>query len=1153
MNIDFKKIDLLAGWTVFVVSATVYLLTIEPTASLWDCGEFISLACKLEIGHSPGAPFFMLVGNLFSQFAPDPALVAKSINAMSALMSAFTVLFLFWTITHLARRLLAGNRDSAKGLNGLQMFLITACGIIGALSYSFSDTFWFSAVEAEVYAFSSMLTSLVFWLILKWDENREKPHSDKWLILIAYIMGISIGVHLLNLLCIPAICLVYYFRKAEKPGLKNGTVAVLLSFGLIFLLMYSIVPGFTRVGGWFELFFVNKIGLPYNSGVFVYLAVLLAAIVWTIFETISQKADEKRARTALFLSFVLSGIFFTGSNPWIWVLFFAAGIIFTFRKKGLTIRTINLVSACLMVFLIGCSVYALVPIRSSANPPLNLNAPENIFSLKGYLNRDQYGQKPLVYGRTFASDIQRTADGTPLFKTKKEYSRIVKLSADEKDRYIVRDVVDDYRYTHTLFFPRMYSGESSHIRGYKRWGGVTDENVAPTMWQNIRYFLNYQVNFMYWRYFMWNFSGRQNDIQGDGGIMRGNWITGIPFIDNHILGLGSQKDIAPVVADNKGRNTYFMLPLLLGFLGIFYQLSRKKYGVQGFFVILALFFMTGPAIVFYINQTPYEPRERDYAYVGSFYAFCIWMGLGVAGVCELLGKFRKDKKMATITAVLASLVIPVWMGVQNWDDHDRSGRTIARDMAMNFLNCVEPGGIIFTFGDNDTYPLWYVQEVEGFRTDVRVANLAFLTTDWYVDQMRRRAYASGALPITWAKQQYSGDAATHAYVISRQQIENALKKSNVPRANYGLYYDTESFKDTLSLNRVLDNIKNGTSAPVNPFIKNAPVIPASVLSLDIDSAHVDWRGMNAKPTDKMHINLENKDLLNRNELMMLELVNSINDGNWGRPAYFAVTVDPDLFMNLQDHFSLEGIAYRLTPGQPSQPVNTSVAYDNFMHKFRWGGIDKDATVYLDEKNRGMITILRTYAVYLVDSLISEGKNDKASDVLDKCAALMPAQAVPYGMEGISMANAYYRLNEGDKASSLLESIDSRLKQDLYWFRRLNAQQITDSVYDVYNNLNQLLAVTSICLEYDPARYSANVGLLLDMARFFYVSGLSRLGDFILQESIHAALRAYCTQTSSGTPLRPYPGNDSLERDAVNRIVEMMKKYSPDLAEKYVEP
>lgn len=1156
MKTNFKKTDFFAGWALFVISATVYLFTAEPTASLWDCGEFIPLAYKLEIGHSPGAPFFMLVGNLFSQFTSNLALVAKSINIMSALLSAFTVLFLFWTITHLAKKMLADDQDSTKEINRFQIFLIMGCGAVGALAYMFSDTFWFSAVEAEVYAFSSMLTALGFWLILKWEENSKNPHSDRWIVLIAYIMGVSIGVHLLNLLCIPAIYLVYYFKKAEKPSLKNGIIVILFSFGLIFLLMYSIVPGFTKVGGWFELFFVNKIGLPYNGGVFVYLMVLVATIVWTLLETWRTNTNEKRVKTALFLSFMFSGIFFTGNNPWIWTLFFVGGIVFMFRKKGLNIQTINLISSCLMVFLIGCSVYVLVPIRSSANPPLNLNAPENIFSLRGYLNRDQYGQKPLIHGRTFASDVQRTADGNPVFKSKKEYSRIIKSAVDEKDKYIARDVVDDYHYTYTMLFPRMHSGEKNHVQGYKRWGGITDENVAPTMWQNIRYFLNYQVNFMYWRYFMWNFSGRQNDIQADGGITRGNWITGIPFIDNQVLGLGSRKDIASAVADNKGRNTYFMLPLLLGILGIFYQLNRKRDGTHGFFVIFTLFFMTGLAIVLYLNQTPYEPRERDYAYAGSFYAFCIWIGLGVAGVYKLLGKLLKNKEVTTITTVLVSLGIPVLMGVQNWDDHDRSGRTIARDMAMNFLNCVEPNGILFTFGDNDTYPLWYVQEVEGFRTDVRVTNLTFLVTDWYIDQMRRPAYESDALPISWMQQQYSGDAGTHAYVISRQQIENALQNSNISPVNYGLYYDVNSFKDTLSLKQVLNDIKNGTSTPANPFIGNARIIPSRILSLDIDSANIDWHSLNTKPTAHMYINLENKSTLNRSELMVLELINSINNDNWNRPIYFATTVDPNLFMNLQDNFSLEGIVYRVTPGRQSKSVNTEAMYDNFMHKFKWGGIDKDATVYLDEKNRSMITILRTYAAQFIDSLISEGKNDKAINVLDKCVSAMPQQAVPYGMEGISMAKAYYRLEKSDKAASLLDSIDCRAKQNLRWFCRLKPQQIADSVYDVYNNLDQLLAATSIYLEFDSDKYSENIGFLLENARLYYVSGLPYLGDFILQGSINSALKAYYAKKPFGEPIQIPSRNDSIEPSlelyVVNKILEMMKEYNPELLENYVE-
>lgn len=1149
MKTNFKKIDLLVGWAIFAVAATVYLSTIEPTASLWDCGEFIALAYKMEIGHSPGAPFFMLVGNLFSQFASNPALVAKSINIMSALMSAFTILFLFWTITHLTRKMLVANGDTMPKAEKTHIFLIMSCGAIGALAYTFSDTFWFSAVEAEVYAFSSMLTALVFWLILKWEDNSEKQDSDKWLVLIAYVMGVSIGVHLLNLLCIPAICLVYYFKKAEKPNFKNAVVTLFISFGLIFLLLYGIVPGFTKMGGWFELFFVNRIGLSYNSGVYVYLTLLLATIVWTLFETLTARVNEKRAKTAFWFSFLLSGIFFTGNNFWFWLLLLVAGIVIIFRRTVLNIRVINLVSSCLLVFLIGCSVYALVPIRSNANPPLDLNSPKDVFSLRGYLNRDQYGQKPLLHGRTFASDVARKRDGSAIFKSKKQYVRLIKSSASEKDRYIVREIVDEYNYTQTMFFPRMYSGEKAHVHGYKRWGGITDESKAPTMLENIRFFINYQVNFMYWRYFMWNFSGRQNDIQGDGGITRGNWITGIPFVDNYVLGLGSQKDIAPDVVDNKGRNTYFMLPLLLGLLGIFHQVNRKKRGIQDFLVIFVLFFMTGLAIVLYINQTPYEPRERDYAYAGSFYAFCIWIGLGVSGISKLLGKIVKNRKLSVVIATLACSVVPLQMAVQNWDDHDRSGRTIARDMAMNFLNCVEPGGIIFTFGDNDTYPLWYLQEVEGFRTDVRVTNLTFLTTDWYIDQMRRPAYKSEALPITWTREQYSGEAGSHAYIITKQQIEKTLRDNAISPIHYGLYYDTESFRDTVSLSQALEKIKTGTSVPKNPYIDNSQVLPARVLSLSVDSSRINWHNLNANPTESMHINLENRQVLNKSELMVLELINSINNDNWNRPLYFATTVAPNLFMNLEDNFSLEGIVYRVTPNGEAQSVNTDVMYNNFMNKFRWGGIDKNSSVYFDEKNRGMITILRTYAARLIDSLMAEGENEKAVYVLDKCMASMPQKAMPYGMEGVSMGSAYYQLGLSDKAVALFDSMDYRLKQNLRWFGQLKPQQLADTAYEVYGNLEQLLTITSVYRKFDSVKFLENSLFLLENAQLYYISGLSYAGDFILQELMNETLQAYNEkQHSSG--LNDNELEKSEELTLANKILELMQKYSPELLEKY---
>ncbi|MDD3780093.1 MAG: DUF2723 domain-containing protein, partial [Proteiniphilum sp.] len=579
--IPYKSINNITGWIMFIVAAIVYLITIEPTASFWDCGEFITSAFKLEVGHPPGAPIFMLVGNLFTQFAGDPSQVAKMVNSMSALISAFTILFLFWTITPLTRKLILSGNEEKLTLG--QTIVVIGSGMVGALIYTFSDTFWFSAVEGEVYAFSSMLTALVFWLILKWEDNADKPHSDKWLVLIAYIMGLSIGVHLLNLLCIPAIVLVHYFKKNENPTWKGGLLALLGSFLLIILLMWGIIPGFTKVGGWFELFFVNTLGMPYNTGLFVYLILLVVCVAWTLYETLSEKGKESRARTAFFLSITMAGILFIGDKVWLWILLLAAGAYLAFRYKKLEIKFINLAISCLMVILVGFSAYALIPIRSGSNTPLDLNSPEDIFSLGSYLNREQYGQTPLIHGTTFASKIARNADGSAISDGEKtSWKQVVKTSPDQKDQY-EKVISSSYKYTNTMLLPRMHSNPNNpsfgnHIIGYERWGGVSDRNQKPTLWQNLKFMFNYQFNYMYWRYFMWNFSGRQNDIQGDGGITAGNWITGIPFFDEHVLGLGPQDHIAPDVVDNKGRNKYFMLPLLLGIIGIFYQLRLKEKG-----------------------------------------------------------------------------------------------------------------------------------------------------------------------------------------------------------------------------------------------------------------------------------------------------------------------------------------------------------------------------------------------------------------------------------------------------------------------------------------------------------------------------------------------------------------------------------------------
>ncbi|SEA28474.1 Protein of unknown function [Porphyromonadaceae bacterium KH3R12] len=1148
----YKLINNITGWIVFAVAAVVYLLTIEPTASFWDCGEFITQAYKLEVGHPPGAPIFMLVGNLFTQLAQDPSQVAKMVNVMSALMSAFTILFLFWTITHLTRKLIMvkeGNEHSTG-----QTIAVIGSGIVGALVYTFSDTFWFSAVEGEVYAFSSMLTALVFWLILKWEDNADKPHSDKWIVLIAYVMGLSIGVHLLNLLCIPAIVLVYYFKKNEAPDWKGGIKALLLSFGLIVILMWGIIPGFTKVGGWFELFFVNSLGFSYHTGVLVYLVLLIGIIVWSLYETLSPKGTEKRARISFFLSMGMTGILFIGSSAWLWMLLITAGAYFAFRYKKLEVKFINLAVTCLMVILIGFSAYALIPIRSNANPPLDLNKPEDIFSLGSFLNREQYGQTPLIHGTTYASQLERNADGSLVKKGEKiTYQQVVKTSPEQKDRY-EKVVLPNYGYTNTMLFTRMHSQPNNpsfrnHSLGYEQWGGVTDLNQKPTFWQNLKFFFSYQVNHMYWRYFMWNFSGRQNDIQGHGEITAGNWVTGIPFFDEHVLGLGPQDNIAPDIVDNKGHNKYYMLPLLLGIIGILYQLQLKERGKQSFTVVFMLFFMTGLAIILYLNQTPYEPRERDYAYAGSFYAFTIWVGMGVAGISYFLRKYIKSTTAATALATVATLCVPIQMASQNWDDHDRSGRTLARDTGMNYLSCVGENAILFTNGDNDTYPLWYVQETEGFRTDVRVTNLSFLQTEWYVDQLLRQAYESEPLPIRWTQPQYAGKAGSAAYIITKKEIEDVLRHNNVPPVSFGSYYDVTAFKDTLSLSQIMENLRTGQNTrPANPFnTGDMPIIPGNVLALDVDTARVDWKSLAAKPSHKMYIDMTDKSAVYFNEQMILEMLDNINAGGWERPIHFATTITPSLYMNLQNRsFSLNGLTYQVVPGTPLyNGVNIEAAYDNMVNKFRWGGLEKNPDIYLDETSRRMLSTYRLYFTQLVDALISAGEKEKALTALDKVTTMIPSSAVAYGTDGLLFARAYYRLGEKEKAEALINDISDRVNRNLDWFVRLNPVQLSNSLSDlIYNNINPMMLISSIYQQHNKEKYRILVDDLLQRAQTFYKLGVPYAGDTLLKEITDGSVRGYYSTAADDTVHR------AAEEETMQKALNMMQQFSPRLLEQY---
>lgn len=1150
------------GWVAFVIAAITYLLTIEPTASFWDCGEFITSSYKLEVGHPPGAPFFNLTAKFFTLFASDPSHVARLVNAMSALLSAATILFLFWTITYMAKKLIY--TDNSKEITLGQTIAIIGSGLVGSLAYTYTDTFWFSAVEGEVYAFSSMFTALVFWLILKWENRSDKPGADKWIILIAYMVGLSIGVHLLNLLCIPAMALVYYFKKAKNVDLKGTLIALALSFVLIVILMYGIIPGFTKVGGWFELFFVNTLGLPYNSGALFYILVLIASIIWGVYETMVNKNNVFRSKLSFIICLALAGVPFIGGSAILWVILFIAIIAFIYTRKNLNLRAMNTALLSLMVILIGYSSYALIPIRSSANTPMDQNSPEDVFTVGDYLSREQYGETPLFYGKTYASEVQRDANGSPVIASEKpKYARIVKKSPDEKDRYFVAGTDQQYKYTNEQLFPRMYSNEGRHIQGYKNWGGITDASVPPTLMQNLQYFFSYQLNFMYWRYFMWNFSGRQNDRQNTGGITSGNWITGISFIDEHVLGLGPQDNIAPDVVNNKGHNRYFMLPLLLGIIGIVFQLKKKELGEQGFWITFMLFFMTGIAIVIYLNQKPFEPRERDYAYAGSFYAFAIWIGLGVAGIWELLRKKLPSTPAAIISTVVC-LFVPALMAAQNWDDHDRSGRYTMRDFGMNYLRSCAKNAILFTNGDNDTFPLWYAQDVEGFRTDVRVCNLSYLQTDWYVDQMRRQAYDSDPLPIKWDRAHYIGDKGAFAYVITKQQIEAALQKNNVPQHGslndlqqlgnagaitgsgdadlWGQMYDRSAYKDTVPLNTLMANLRtNDLYAPKNPFGISGPIVTGNLLALDVNESKVDWKTLNVEPTKAMLINLGNKNVLYRQELMILEMLNNINNDNWKRPIYFAVTVDDNMYMNMKPNFQQEGLAYRITPGTSKTGVNTEVMYDNMVNKFKWGGIE-NPKVYLDENNMRSCITYRYMFSQLLQALMTEGKKDKALKALNRCIEVLPPTTIPYGGESAIFGDLYYQLGQPAKGKAILDAIVNRATLNLQWFNRLNPQQTDISSTEIWSNLMALDQVLSAYQRYDRQRYQALKLKMLDFAQLYYSKNNYALGNSLLKNLADGAIQGYYNAEDSSIKHE--------EEAFVNKSMQMMQRYSPDLLREY---
>ena len=1079
---QFRLVDNALGWLSFLVAAFVYCSTIEPTASFWDCPEFITTGYKLEIGHPPGAPFFMLTANLFSQFTSDPTQVARMVNMMSALLSATCILFLFWSITHLVRRLLISDWSE---LTLPKTIAIEASGLVGALIYTFSDTFWFSAVEGEVYAYSSAFTAVVFWLILKWEDVADEPHSDRWLVLIMYMTGLSIGVHLLNLLCVPAIVLVWYYRRFPDANLKGSLIALGISIVILAAVLYGVVPGIITVGGWFELFFVNSLGMPFNTGEIIYIILLVACVIWAVYETQTQKHGEKIQNIAFLLSVGMLGIPFYGYG---WSAFFIGIIVLAalwfvlgFKRDKLPLisaRIKNTMLLCMLMLMIGYSTYALIVIRSSANPPMDQNSPEDIFTLGDYLGRDQYGYRPLLYGQAYTSQVALENDGhycrPVMSKGKPVWQRKEKASADEKDSYFVVRTKDEYKYAQNMLFPRMY--DSGHAAAYESWmGGVDGTEVSydrcgepvtvkvPTQLENIRFFLSYQCNFMYWRYFMWNFAGRQNDIQGNGELEHGNWLSGIPFIDN--ARLGDQSLLPDDLKNNKGHNVFYCLPLILGLLGLFWQAwyTRKRkigektiddpVGIRQFWVVFFLFFMTGLAIVVYLNQTPMQPRERDYAYAGSFYAFAIWCGMGVAAIIDWLSRKLKKESLA-IAAIIGviCLLVPIQMASQTWDDHDRSGRYCCRDFGQNYLMTLQQEGnpIIYTNGDNDTFPLWYNQDTESVRTDARVCNLSYLQTDWYIDQMRRPAYDSPSVPITWSRLEYC--AGTNEYV----QVDPSLKEQVLQLYEEQPEAAREQFGDEpFELKNILKNWVRTTH-------KDFHVIPTDTVYVTIDKEAVRKSGMMMAADsipDRMVISLKGKSALYKGDLMILEMIAQCN---WTRPIYVAMTVGSENYMNLGEHFVQEGLANRITPFRthytdprgnlvPMEGVksfDTEKVFDNVMNKFKFGGIDKPG-IYLDETVMRMCYTHRRLLSQLAMNLVQEGDTVRARQVLDKAEKEIPDFNVPHDYQSgsLDLVRSYALTGQDQKAQQLLDKLWQKSCQYLQWYCSLDGMRFSGSQRD----------------------------------------------------------------------------------------------------------
>jgi len=1029
------------GWLSFLIAAVTYILTVEPSLSLWDCGEFIATAYKLEVGHPPGAPMFMLLGRFFTLFTSDVNKVALSVNIMSALASAFTIMFLFWTITHLAKKILIKKEGE---MTTARIIAIMAAGLTGALAYAFSDTFWFSAVEAEVYATSSLMTAAVFWAILKWENEADQPYANRWLIIIAYIIGLSTGVHLLNLLAIPAIVVVYYFRKYEFSW-KGFATATVLSFAFVAVIMWGLLPGFIVLASKFELFLVNRIGMPYNSGLYLVIILFIISIIMAI-RTSLQGANRQKAAIFGFSAVLFSGLWLMSGSAFLNILILAFMAVLAWRFSKKNIVALNTALTALLVIMIGYSSFATIFIRSNANPPMDENNPENVFSFLYYLNREQYGTRPLVKGPYFNAPVVSYERGKPTYSP-----------VDGKYEVTNRSVEPEYDERFVTIFPRMYSSQSDHVQVYKQWNNFKGKPVQvttqsgenrverkPTFGDNLKFMFSYQIGYMYFRYLMWNYAGRQNDVQGMGGPYNGNWISGIKLIDKSRL--GPRDNLPADMKSHPSRNVYFFLPLLLGLAGFYYQMNKNR---KDFWVILLLFIMTGIAIVIYLNQYPNQPRERDYAYAGSFYAFAIWIGLGVLFLFELFLKIAGSKISAISAGLLSLLAVPVLMASQNWDDHDRSGRYTATAVAGNYLKTVAPDAILFTNGDNDTFPLWYAQEVEGVRTDVRVCNLMLFNTDWYIDQMKMKAYESEPMDLSMPKSKYYDGVNNQVFIIENPRLQGFVEVDQVidfiKSDNQGTKYrfpdgEVNDYLPTRKIRIPVDREKVLASGTVRPE------------DADLIVPHID-------------ITLEGNYIL-KSQMMVLDF---LAQNDWERPVYFVAGYHDDA-LGMEQYFQLEGNAYRLVPVR-SQNLNwleygridTDILYDNLMNKFSWGNAN-DPDVYLDHHHRHTLLVVRARLNYakLAKTLVMEGDNERAVKALDYIMEKLPLYNLPWDNYMPNIIDSYLLAGDHDTALELIDEMKDYYSGHLDYYTSLPAYYMKSAEMEIQMSLGFLQRVASSC-------------------------------------------------------------------------------------------